>query len=247
VLTEVLVPWRGGCEHRERAWEWIEARYRGEHPEWRIKRCEALRSSEEGPWVKALALMPAVAASDAEIVIVADADVWCENLRPAVEAVAEGAPWAMPHRAVHRLTEHATAQLLEGTDLWELDEVERAYLGVYGGGAVIARRETLLDVPLDPRFTGWGQEDHSWGLALFSAAGHPFLGKAHLFHLWHPPQPRLSRRYGSPEGRALWLRYGTASRLGPDAMRSLLQEAKDALELDQPPLQRHPPAGVGSD
>lgn len=86
---------------------------------------------------------------------------------------------------------------------------------------------------MDPRFAGWGQEDHSWGLALFSVAGHPFRGKSHLWHLWHPPQERFSRRYGSQEGRALWLRYSAASRLGPDAMRDLLQEAKDALELDQ--------------
>src|SRR5687768_12609226 len=131
--VEVLVPWRGGCEHRERAWDWIAGHYT-----WPLKRCElpdnkapelteALRDRESNPvrvrtrqpaadtprvasdsavpWNKARAVMPAVEDSCADIVVLADADVWTEGLAAAVRAVEQGASWAIPHRHVHRLTE----------------------------------------------------------------------------------------------------------------------------------------------
>lgn len=215
----VVVAWRGGCPYRERALAWVRARYAERHPQWELVVAEA----PPGPWVKAEAVMPAIGRTAADIVVIADADVWCDGLGEAVSAVREGAVWAIPHRTVRRLTEGAVTALLAGTEPPQADVAERPYPGVAGGGYVIAHREVLLSVPLDPRFVGWGQEDEAWATALTCLAGPPWRGEADLIHLWHPPQERLTRRRGSPEGWQLRRRYVRAKH-DPSAMRALLNE-----------------------
>lgn len=101
---------------------------------------------------------PAVRECDAEIVIQADADVWCDGLMRAVYAVICGqAEWAVPHRLVHRLGEEATAAVLDGAD-WRVQTelAQRPYPGVLGGGFVVARKGVIQSIPLDVRFSGWG-------------------------------------------------------------------------------------------
>lgn len=175
------------------------------------------------PWSKGGAVMPAVARSTADIVVVADADVLCDGLPEAIRAVEMGAAWSKPHRDVYRLSEEGTEAVYNGED-WREQTLDReVYRGIAGGGYVIARRETLMEIPLDPRFSGWGQEDESWALALITIAGPPYIGDADLIHLWHPPQERLSRRKGSHENWALMRRYAAARR-DPELMRSILKE-----------------------
>lgn len=177
------------------------------------------------PWCKASAVTPAIEASSADVVIVADADVWTEGLPQAVQAVAGGAPWAIPHTPVYRLTEAATRHYMAGEDFRKLPTTQRPYCGMAGGGYIIAPRETFLSVPMDPRFVGWGQEDESHAHALQTLAGRPWRGRSPLVHLYHPPQERMSRRWGSLESRALATRYRKA-RNYPDQMRKLIQEAQ---------------------
>lgn len=100
---------------------------------------------------------------------------------------------------------------------------EPSYQGFAGGGITVLPVRTYLDVPLDTRFTGWGGEDEAWALALRALVGPPWRGTAPLWHLWHPPQDRASRRWGSPEARDLYLRYRRAAR-HPDRMRALIAE-----------------------
>lgn len=241
--VEVVLPWRGGCERRERALDWVVGRYSQEHPDWCLSIAEAAQSPH---WIKAEAVTPAIEAADRDsIVIVADADVFTEGLAAAVEAVREGAPWAVPHDAVFRLTEEATEKVLTGAD-WRGRELDQPpYRGYWGGGVVAAPRETLLDIPLDPRFVGWGQEDHSWGIALTYLAGEAWRGHADLVHLWHPPQERLTRKIGSAEGKALWKRY-LAARSDLGQLRQIIEEAKDAARAaSQPALHDRPALGVG--
>src|SRR5690349_13470827 len=141
--VEVIVPFRGRCPHRERAWAWCRKRYT-----WPV----TLAEGPSGAWCKARATMPAVEDSCASIVVLADADVWSDGIGEAIAAVAAGAAWAQPHRGVHRLTEEGTEALLRG-DSWEDQPLTQpAYRGTEGGGIVVMRRETALEVPLDPRF-----------------------------------------------------------------------------------------------
>lgn len=237
--VEIVIPWAGGCPHRERALAWVRDRYADAHPSYRV----TIADAPPGAWVKALAVMPAIAASTADVVVVADADVWCDRIADAVEAVTQGVMWAIPHSIVNRLAEAATAAVLAG-EAWQRQPLEQdPYRGIEGGGLVVARRETLLEIPLDPRFAGWGQEDHSWGMALHALLGPCWRSSAPLVHLWHPAQPRLTRKHGSRESWELFRRYCKA-RHDHQVMRALTREAKDALQPAEPALRDHAPAGV---
>ena len=223
----VVIPWRGGDAFRWANLRWVLARYAQAHPDWSI----TIAHDRNGEWVKARAVTPEIEAARHDVIVVADADVWCNGLAAAVSAVQDGTPWAIPHRQVRRLTRMATAEVLAGAGLAEQPTLEAPYDGARGGGIVVGRRDTLLDVPLDPRFKGWGGEDISWGYALRSVAGRPYWGQLPLYHLWHPPQKRISRATGSTENRELQRRYARA-KSRPQEMQQLLEEAKQCLEAD---------------
>lgn len=196
----------------------------------------------EGPWCKAAAVEDGMLSSrfDADIVVVHDADCWSDGLADAVSNVAESLTrrnipqWAIPHGDVHRLTPAATAEVLAGRDPHPGMPLvphhdgghTRPYGGMAGGGIVVLTRDAYEQVPLDPRFLGWGGEDESWGLALTTLLGPPWRGDAPLYHLWHPPEERLNRHVGSAATRALTVRYQYAAKDGPAAMRALVDEAR---------------------
>jgi hypothetical protein len=182
------------------------------------------------PFNKALTVMPAIERSSAEIIVVHDADVWTPGLPDAVKAVEDGAAWAIPHWKVLRLTEGATHCITMGSEPPDEMLDRPAYVGIAGGGIVVSRRDTLLEIPLDPRFTTWGQEDESWAMALWCLLGEPWRGEAVLMHLWHPLEARQSRRKGSDSGWRLRNRYARVRHNLP-GMRDLLAEAHDALLL----------------
>lgn len=219
MTASVVIPWRSDCPHRKAALAWTVER-------WRTAGYEPLLGGvPPGPWCKAAAVADALPRAAEAVLIVADADVWCDGVDDAVAAVLAGAPWAIPHRKVRRLSQHATAGVLAGGPL--VDElVQPAYTGFEGGGMVVLPRALYERAPLDHRFAGWGQEDEAWALALRALAGPPWRGEAPLWHLWHPPQARDSRRWGSPASRALHARYRTART--PEAMAALLGEMEVA-------------------
>jgi hypothetical protein len=221
--VDVVVPWRSGCPFREAAWRWVRSWWAETHPEWRVVEAPA----PDGDWVKASAVNPAARASTADVVVVADADVVSPGVAEAAQKVVGGAPWAIPHLAVRRLTRDATASLLAGSDLDSLTECveERPYEGVAGGGLIVAPRSTLVDVGLDPRFNGWGGEDFALGWALATLVGEPWRGEADLIHLWHPPQPRETRKVGSKESELLRRQF-SAARGDRVAMRALVEAGK---------------------
>lgn len=216
-MVGVVVPWRGGCSYREAAFAWVRARW-----PW-----PAITGEAEGPWCKASAVAAALARTDADILVISDADVFCD-LSEAIEAVENGAPWAVPHRQIRRLTKESTAEVLAGTEPDDLrgqvldEPAARAHPG---GGIVVLRRETWEQVPLDPRFVRWGHEDDAWGWALTALVGAPFLGSERLWHLWHPPQERRTRRLGSEQSHELQERYWRAHHR-PEQMRALVEEAR---------------------
>lgn len=219
--VEVILPFRGGCEHRSAALAWALGRY-----PWPVTIAHA---PSDGPWVKAAAVNPAVEQSTADILIVADADIWTDGLPAAVQAISDGAGWAVPHGSVRRLSETATREVLAGAQLTDqLELAEPAYRGIHTGGALVALRSTLQEIPLDPRFHGWGGEDQAWGYALHTLLGDAWEGNPPLWHLWHPPQQRLNRRVGSITSDKLRRRYLKARR-DPAVMRALIAEHREVV------------------
>ena len=213
----VVVPWRPGCPHRAAAWEWVSGWYAQAHPDWQVITTGDGHTS--GPWCKAAAVAAALPQARGDVLVVADADVICAGILAAVDAVASGIhPWAMPHYAVYRLTPAATTAVYAGQPFPDTRQprsllrghISEIHRGVPGGGIVVLPRGGWDLVPLDARFTGWGQEDLAWGWALTRVLGGPWRGTSPLLHLWHPPQQRSTRTAGSTESMRLWNRYRRA-------------------------------------
>lgn len=216
----VLIPARLDAQ-RQRLWDFLA-------PRWKALGYEVVEGTCQGPWVKAKAVADALSRASGSVLIVADADVWCDGVPAAVAKVKAGAAWAIPHYRVCRLTKPATADVL-ASGAWPARRLPTTYAqppypGRPGGGIVVLTRDAYGRVPLDRRFTGWGQEDESWALALGTLLGRSWRGTADLWHLYHDPATRQSRTVGNAQGLALHRRYSLAARQ-PAKMRALVAEA----------------------
>jgi hypothetical protein len=211
----VVVPYRGDDDGpRDRAFGYVQRWWREQHPDWPLRwgTCPA-----DGPWRKGVAVACALAQPGplGEVLVIADADVICPAVTDAVDIIAAGqAGWAIPHKRVNRLGEAATAAVLAGGALPAPPYVQggqiitNSYVGAEGGGMVVLPAEVYRRCPIDNRFSGWGQEDTSWALALRVLAGRPWRNPyAPLLHLWHPAAARVSSWQGCPANVALFLRY----------------------------------------
>jgi hypothetical protein len=222
MTAAVVIPFAGDDPHRVRALHWIRDRYQS---------CGlAVHIGKGNPdaWSKADAVADALDDVDADLLIIADADVWAPDLGKAVGAVQDGrTEWAIPHRRVHRLTPVATRHVIDGdltlSDCRAWDE--RPYVGIIGGGVVVVTVELYGRVPLDRRFIGWGGEDNAWGYALQTIAGSPVRYAGPLWHLWHPPQPRPRRARGSAANEQLRTDYRSAQ-VDVDRMRELVEAGR---------------------
>lgn len=224
--TALVVPLATEDPDRLAAWEYLEGRYHREHPDWLVM----IGECPPGAWCKAEAVAEAIRHSRADLLIVADADVWCEQTAEFVQKVEAGVwEWASPHRRIVRLNQASTERVYrEGfpENMPNPRELtERVYDGMIGGGIVIIPRHLYEQCPLDPRFEGWGGEDESWGRALMTLTKKRAQGRNVLFHLFHRPQTRLNRRVGSPANDALKERYRLAAG-DPEATLALIAEGR---------------------
>lgn len=227
----VVVPHGGDCPHRYLAWGWVRAQFAKHHPGWDV----VMGTTDVEGFSRTQAIRDALGRTDADTIIVSDADVWCDGLNEAVSHVAEYG-WAIPHELLHRLSPESTRQVLDGADWHGLPlstdnrQDSKPYRGHETGTLCVFRRDVLDQVPPDPRFVGWGSEDDAWALALRALVGKPWRGTADLVHLWHPAEPRMNRVVGNERSQTLLARYKSARR-SPESMRALLDEVTDAESL----------------
>lgn len=232
--VSVVVPYRGdNGGPRDQAWDYVQEWWEKNHPSWQVVSGHLI---PEERWVKAHAVADGLLDAKGDILVIADADVLAPGVGAAVDAVVHGsARWAVPHYRVHRLTEQATAGILAGGPLPAdpgpnrmppRGTVLESHRGMVGGGMVVLERRLYDRAPLDSRFVGFGQEDASWGIALSALGGKPYRGVAPLWHLWHPPQPRLTRAIGSHESLELYKRYRRANG-SPNLVNALLAEMSE--------------------
>ena len=243
MAVHVVIPWRSGCPYREAALDYVGKWWMENYPTWSLTL--GPWPVELGPWRKGCAVRAAgIHPAPDDVVVVSDADVIPVGIGEAVDAIgASGwgrpmARWAVPFRVVNRLSEAASDLVTSGrmgipSSGAAPGILAESYVGTAGGGVVALRGDVFTDVPIDPRFAGYGQEDVSWSLALHRLAGMPAQGSAPLWHLWHTPQERMirgttvSRGVGSVASQRLWQRYREAAT--PTLMRSLVAEAESEL------------------
>lgn len=192
--VQVIVPYKEVDYERARIWAYIETRWKEEYPDWPI-----IVGQCEGTWRKAVAIRDGLLKSEADIVVIADADVWCTDMERTVDALRAGSLWVRPHLRLTRLNHIGTEMVLNGGDtemlrkerkLWEEDPYEQ----VPCGGIVAMQRYIGLEYPGDPRFKDWGGFDLSWSRVLLMFAGPHRQGLGQAIHLWHSPQVRDGRR-----------------------------------------------------
>lgn len=217
--VSVLIPFASRDAWRQSALEHVVRSYQA-------RGWEVVVGTASGEWRKAVAVEDAAQRASGDVFVVADADCLCDGTADAVQAVTDGAAWAMPHLGVFRLTEAATSAVYDGGHGDEIEEP--GYHGKAGGGIVVLPRDTWTEIPLDPRFVGWGQEDHAWAMALTALKGAAVRLRHDLWHLWHPPAPRLNRQIGSEANEALHARY-LACRGRTDLTSVLVAEAVHTL------------------
>jgi hypothetical protein len=137
-------------------------------------------------------------------------------------------PWAKPYTNVYRLNKQSTEDWFDTkhVDLNDIQNLAQTpYIGIPGGGVVVISRENYELVPLDKRFVGWGSEDESWGYALHTILGPPWVGMSNLIHFWHEPQDRLDRKVGNLANEELRKRYlSLVSKT--EKMQALVNEGK---------------------
>lgn len=233
--VSVIIPWRPGEPERDRALQAVIAQY-AKHRDWQI----VVQSDVgTGPWNKAATVNAGVERSFGDILVIADADLLCDGVELAVKQLRSlrNVNWVVPYHMLWRMNREATERVVAGeepkdvmSDKTLLDGYRSPYPGVVGGGIVVIRRSAFERVPMDERFEGWGGEDVSWGYALSATIGRPRRLRNHLYHLWHPPQERISRNKGNEENHALFERYRKASR-NRAQMTRLLREAEEARRL----------------
>ena len=225
----VLIPFGNETPWRSKALEYTKTWY-----EERLEGSPIHVGIHTGTWSKAQAVAQALSRSREPVIVIADADCVTPGLQDAVHAVRQGAAWAVPHLKVYRMSPEATCQIYEGVPPGSLTGRTRwldqnPYKGFEGGGVTVLRREVYLDCPLDPAFTGWGQEDEAWAVSLNSLHGAPWRGVAPLYHLWHEKPARQSRYAGSAASVARLAQYKEAQLTGD--WTNLLEEARNHVSL----------------
>lgn len=225
--VSLIVPVTLDGLERERNWSWLRPKY--EQTGWEIVECwyDPKKAEQDEEWSKGRAVNPGVEHSSGDVLVIADADLFIDRdvLDDAIERVERGAPWVMPHGVVYRLSRRASSAVCAYPSTPKCERtVSRRHDGPVGGGFVVCSRTAFDTVRgIDPRFTGWGGEDISFGRALDTLVGTHVRLWAPTWHLWHTPMPRHLGWRASPENEQLANRYLDAAG-DPIAMRAIVEE-----------------------
>lgn len=229
MTVSVVVPLRPDQE-RLRNWEAVCRQY---PDDWEVI---VAYDHDHGPWRKGPPLAEGVRLAAGDVLVLADADLFLGTLafRLAVELLEAGAPWVAPIGQVYRLSAEMTHRLHRALPTGPHRVGGRHHPGVVGGGIVICSRTAFETVGgIDPRFTGWGGEDISFGRALDTLIGPHAAMNAVCWHLWHEPMRRHPGRRASPENETLAGRYLDATG-DPTMMKALIAEHREDTQWAPP-------------
>lgn len=216
--TVFLVPRRSGEFYRDRSWEWVQRRWRAEHPDWPIIEGHHTR----GLFNRSAAINAAAAAAgEWDVAVIADSDsfVDADRLREAVALAATSGRMVVAFTRRAHVRQAMSEQILAGyPGPWEPGVADYLEDGSHHSGMnAVPRHLWELTGGFDEGFTAPGAEDTAFNLMANDAAGYdpsievPALcglpgGHYHvpgvLWHLWHP-----IRDDATPENLARLERY----------------------------------------
>jgi Glycosyl transferase family 2 len=229
VNCSLIVPWKYAYD-RERIWSYL-------WPAWEEEGFEVILSplSDFEVWRKGKAWHQGLQKASCDFVCLMDADCWVPALSEAVGLLTDGVRWVQGQNVVLRFDKQTTARLLSGElsledatkleNIWE-DQPRMSSAGV----GTILRRDEADEIPLDPRFVGWGWEDNSWWEALTTMWGEPArLDSSFCYHFHHKPQSDKDRRPNSQSQTWLLSREYVRARGRPQQMQAVIDRARQAV------------------
>jgi glycosyltransferase involved in cell wall biosynthesis len=229
-------------------------------------------SELDKPFSKSVAVNNAASKAKGDIYVIVDADGYispdavlhcAEEIRAARKKGKR--LWFVPYRQFYRLTEDASRQLLESDPANPLEfpcpprasmmqsDTDPTMGHWYGAMIQIMSREAFEFVGgWDPRFRGWGGEDHAAMRAMDTIYGPHKTLPGQVLHVWHPqlgPQGvensvhwknRMWENQDTVQvnNKLSWRYYHASNK--PDLMRKLLNEGHKLIPVTgNPPRRRN--------
>jgi hypothetical protein len=242
-----LVPFRADRNQMQRIrnWQWLRRYWEESMPGAEI----IIGQSSGEVFSKTEAVNDAASRATGRIFVILDADAYMDasviqKCADDIELAQERghARWFIPYRALYRLTEVKSAQILKSDPHRPVrlssppkDSDVESKIGSmhgrrYGAMIQIMSREAFEKVGgMDPRFRGWGGEDISFARALDTLYGKHKTTNNDVLHIWHPKfgenyHTRIWAGQSSGEvNKHLATRYSVATG-DRDRMRALVDE-----------------------
>lgn len=181
----VIIPFESDDPHRVAALLTVLSFYATEFPDWPVMTSP---DPDSPPFSRARAINAAARATDADILVINDADSLTtpDAMLEAVK-LAERPGLVRAYTSYRRLTRDATEALtpdgyldaFQGPFDWEMENA-------HAHGCVAVRRDCFEQVGgYDPKFQGWGYEDLAAEM-LYDAFWPDRRVAGDLVHLWHP-------------------------------------------------------------
>lgn len=208
--------------HRSEIWTWSRSRWESLFPAYEIITGEGQAVAEMN---RAQARNAAVAASNGEILVIADADTVCpsDQISRALELVRGGeAQWVIAYHDYYQLTGKDTRALLTRPPIAALNRPLRPRWSTDQGNAgmlVVTRAAFDRVEGYDERFEKWGWEDWAFTDALGTLVHGAVRVPGYVLHLCHPRPIDKTKS----QGKALAVRYEAALDY-PDVMEDLIHE-----------------------
>jgi hypothetical protein len=223
----VLLPFRGGEAHRDRAYAFVRAKW--EREGFRVFASPGPAGSfNKSAAVNAAAALAGRRPSDWNVAIISDADVVVsrEGAEAACARALRRKVAVRPFAVFQRLSEDGSRWLMAGHATRRGDVLfSRA---APPGGIVVVPRDLWEAVGgMDERFRGWGGEDNALASSLRVMGGAiEAVRRGEAWHLWHPFAPHRHDDYLA--NAALSVRYSTAR--ARSEMRALVAERIPGVE-----------------
>jgi predicted glycosyltransferase involved in capsule biosynthesis len=220
--VSVIIPFKSDHGPREAAFQWVLRFYENTMPE--VEVC--VGKSDTDPFNKSQAVNIAVQQSTRDILVIADADIFCDPML-IVESVRQldNYAWIIPYRNIIKLSHDDTQTVLQSEAKWPLNvALSRSEFldasSFVGALNVVPRKYFNRVRGFDERFAGWGREDDAFSFALDTLCGTHKRIETTIYHFWHP----FVGTTGNPNIHAnteLWWAYRNAYG-NPNAMSEVI-------------------------
>ena len=195
MIVEVIIPWRdSGCEYRQKSLKFLLSIYEKNFS--KVSICDS-----EGDFNRAAARNSGVGRSNADIVVVTDADLYVPitQIHSAIELAKNYGNQIRPFSAFGHMSESATEFFLsqknpETISDERFDTLSTLWPGLHGGTFVMNRLLWEKVGGMDENFIGWGGEDNAFNIRCSRVLNKPVgVVEGYALHLFHPYQRRMSK------------------------------------------------------